>query len=216
MNVPDNDFCAGCGQNLGLEPVALPSQLNCPECGTQFSSFDGDPGLLHDCPSCGGQFVEHTLLHELLERRRRFHRATASVKPRNPSQFPVRYVPCPVCGDMMNRRNFGKTSGVIVDVCARDGTWFEPGELPRVLAFVEAGGLADARRQQLGIARPRNTQQERAAARAVAAKMREDDERRRRDEASRAPPKPGEVAVGVLESSLEVLETIGNWLLRER
>ncbi len=216
MNVPDNDYCAGCGHSLGLEPVELPSELKCPECSAAFSSFDGSPGLLHDCRVCGGQFVEHHLLQELLERRRRFFRANTSLKPRDPSKQAVRYVACPVCGDMMNRRNFGKTSGVIVDVCTRDGTWFEAGELPRVLAFVEAGGLADARRKQLGIARPINTEQEREAARAVAARIREEAEQRRREEASRAPPKPREVAAGVLESSLEVLETIGNWLLRDR
>src|SRR5690606_38130647 len=85
MNVPDNDYCAGCGHGLGLEPVELPSELNCPECNAAFSSFDGSPGLLHDCRVCGGQFVEHHLLQELLERRRRFFRAITSLKPRDPS-----------------------------------------------------------------------------------------------------------------------------------
>jgi hypothetical protein len=49
----------------------------------------------------------------------------------------------------MNRRNFGGSSGVVVDVCARDGVWFDALELPRVLAFTEAGGLELARRRQL-------------------------------------------------------------------
>jgi hypothetical protein len=48
----------------------------------------------------------------------------------------------------MNRRNFGGTSGVIVDVCAQDGVWFDTLELPRVLAFTEAGGLELARQRQ--------------------------------------------------------------------
>ena len=37
-------------------------------------------------------------------------------------------------------------SGVVVDVCSAHGTWFDEGELPRVLAFVESYGhtaLAD-------------------------------------------------------------------------
>jgi hypothetical protein len=45
----------------------------------------------------------------------------------------------------MNRRNFGGSSGVIVDVCSSHGLWFDLGELPRVLSFVEAGGLARAK-----------------------------------------------------------------------
>jgi hypothetical protein len=49
----------------------------------------------------------------------------------------------------MNRRNYGGASGVIVDVCTVHGTWFDTGELPRVLAFVEGGGLAAARRREM-------------------------------------------------------------------
>jgi Zn-finger nucleic acid-binding protein len=45
----------------------------------------------------------------------------------------------------MNRKNFGESSGIVVDVCTRHGVWFEEGELPRVLAFVQAGGLERAR-----------------------------------------------------------------------
>jgi Zn-finger nucleic acid-binding protein len=48
----------------------------------------------------------------------------------------------------MNRKNFGGESGVVVDVCSKHGTWFEEGELPQVLAFVESGGLALARARQ--------------------------------------------------------------------
>jgi hypothetical protein len=44
----------------------------------------------------------------------------------------------------MNRKNFGGTSGIIVDVCAKHGTFFDTGELPRVLAFVRRGGLTRA------------------------------------------------------------------------
>jgi len=49
----------------------------------------------------------------------------------------------------MNRKNFGPASGVVVDVCSRHGTWFDSGELPRVLAFAESGGLARAQRRRV-------------------------------------------------------------------
>jgi hypothetical protein len=45
----------------------------------------------------------------------------------------------------MHRRNFGRTSGIIVDVCSKHGTWFDAGELSRILTFVSSGGLAAAR-----------------------------------------------------------------------
>ena len=48
----------------------------------------------------------------------------------------------------MNRVNFGKVSGVIVDVCKAHGTWFDPGELTRVVAFAAAGGLERTRARE--------------------------------------------------------------------
>jgi hypothetical protein len=35
-------------------------------------------------------------------------------------------------------------SGIVVDVCVQHGTFFDAGELPRVLSFVRHGGLAKA------------------------------------------------------------------------
>jgi Zn-finger nucleic acid-binding protein len=44
----------------------------------------------------------------------------------------------------MNRVNFGKRSGVIVDVCKEHGVWFDRGELTQAIEFVAKGGLDDA------------------------------------------------------------------------
>jgi hypothetical protein len=37
--------------------------------------------------------------------------------------------------------NFGMRSGIVVDVCRSDGTWFDCGELDAALEFVASGGL---------------------------------------------------------------------------
>jgi Zn-finger nucleic acid-binding protein len=50
------------------------------------------------------------------------------------------YRPCAVCGALMNRQNYGRKSGVILDVCRAHGIWFDAGELPRVLAWIRDGG----------------------------------------------------------------------------
>ena len=57
----------------------------------------------------------------------------------------VRYVPCPVCKKLLNRENFGRHSGIIIDVCKTDGVWFERGELQSVMAFIDSGGFERAR-----------------------------------------------------------------------
>lgn len=65
-----------------------------------------------------------------------------------PTLDEVRYLPCPQCHSQMNRTNFGKVSGVIVDVCRAHGTWFDGGELTRAVAFAASGGLAKARQRE--------------------------------------------------------------------
>jgi Zn-finger nucleic acid-binding protein len=111
--------------------------------------FGADAGALQDCAKCGGQFVGHALLRELLEQREVYGSAIPRrTTPHNPLIQPIRYVKCPECGELMNRRNFGKSSGIIVDICHQHGVWFDAGEVPRVLAFVQAGGLSRAQRRE--------------------------------------------------------------------
>jgi len=50
------------------------------------------------------------------------------------------YRPCPVCGALMNRQNYGRKSGVILDICGTHGIWSDLDELPRVLVWIQGGG----------------------------------------------------------------------------
>jgi Zn-finger nucleic acid-binding protein len=61
----------------------------------------------------------------------------------------IRYLPCPVCGDIMNRVNFANISAVIVDVCREHGTWFDRDELRHIVEFIHAGGLDQARQREI-------------------------------------------------------------------
>ena len=49
----------------------------------------------------------------------------------------------------MNRLNFGRLSGTIVDVCRGHGTFLDKGELHRIVRFIQGGGLDRARQRQL-------------------------------------------------------------------
>lgn len=148
LNYPDDLHCRGCGRELGLELLPQTSELLCPDCQLPFKSFSDGAGTLLSCERCGGQLVPHELLRALLESREVLGRAVPSSvgAPRsNPLQSAVRYRPCPHCKQMMNRKNFGSTSGIVIDVCTLHGSYFDAGELPRVLAFVSRGGLQKAR-----------------------------------------------------------------------
>ena len=58
------------------------------------------------------------------------------------------YVRCPDCDRTMNRTMFARGAQVVVDVCRDHGTWFDAGELSKVIRFAMAGGLERAALQQ--------------------------------------------------------------------
>ena len=75
----------------------------------------------------------------------------ASVAPQSQAQSMsemVRYVPCPQCGQLMNRVNFARCSGIVVDVCKGHGTWFDRDELREIVEFIRGGGLDLARQKE--------------------------------------------------------------------
>lgn len=157
MNVSESRHCAACGHDLlAPAPLSATSAWPCPDCKLTLDAIAFENGTLLDCPGCGGQFADHQLLRALLERRDTIAGALPRhSRPHDPLKQRVVYRPCPGCQALMNRRNFGKTSGIIVDICSRHGTWFDRGELPAVLNYVEEGGLerahqleAEARRKQ--------------------------------------------------------------------
>jgi Zn-finger nucleic acid-binding protein len=119
------------------------------------------------CDLCGGVWVDTQVFETLVARARHAELGGrngwpgAAVAPGGgapPGAVPLTpgaaaalgrgrlYLPCALCGKLMNRINFGRKSGVIVDVCRAHGLWFDLDELPRVLSWVESGGEDRARR----------------------------------------------------------------------
>jgi Zn-finger nucleic acid-binding protein len=150
-------FCARCGKELELEPLLDATDAPCPRCDKPLSIFGGtlpdelEKTLpLHECTGCGGVFVSQKTLDAIVARE--------SPGPKPPTHDrvsvpavrhadTVRYVKCPLCHVLMNRVNFGKRSGVIVDVCKAHGVWFDKGELTDAIEFVARGGLEEAKRR---------------------------------------------------------------------
>jgi Zn-finger nucleic acid-binding protein len=150
------------------------------------------------------------LLDALIAARQRFRRA-ASAKPKlAPLDTTVQYRRCPLCEHLMQRRNFARQSGIIVDVCTEHGVWFDAWELQRVLAYVEAGGVAEARRHTLGLPSPQTLEEQRQSAKAVAAALL----RGKPDQGLPSSAQDGWWEV--FESGVEALSEMGSWLRKLR
>lgn len=134
------------GTGSSHEPIApvapADPRSHCPACSRPLDECvrDGYPMWL--CGAGHGLFVETSVLSRLLDEAKQ-----SGAQPDTASRLalagsgPVRYVPCPVCAKTMARRNFGRVSGIIVDVCASHGTWFDAGELDQAVAFASTGRM---------------------------------------------------------------------------
>ena len=104
---------------------------------------------VRECGACGGLWLDPATLQRLCDAREQHTAIVGLLAGRAPSTGAaadtVRYVPCPECHRLMNRVNFARSSGIIMDVCRPHGVWLDRGELERVVGFVDAGGLAVAR-----------------------------------------------------------------------
>jgi len=152
-------FCPQCGDPLAAADAGQ-ATLACPACpGQAMATWRLQPTgrqpqghAVHGCQRCGGVWVDRATLEVMVESASEQGagdgRAPAVFRRELSMQPKVVYRSCSVCGHPMNRRNFARISGVIVDECRTHGTFFDAGELEDVLAFVRSGGLLLARRRE--------------------------------------------------------------------
>ena len=104
---------------------------------------------LLECATCDGIWVDGETFEELCADREAqaavLHQYAGKTQPSRR----VKYRPCVRCAKMMNRVNFARISGVVVDVCKGHGTFLDPGELHAIVQFIYGGGLQRARSREL-------------------------------------------------------------------
>jgi Zn-finger nucleic acid-binding protein len=158
MNFVGAQHCSHCGAKVFRPAVGetLPAGTRaCPRCRVERLSVTAiGSAFLEECTRCGGLWVDAGSFKSLCEHR---EERAAYVGPGSPLPSAARaveaqhvaYLPCPECGKVMNRVNFARHSGVIVDVCRTHGTWFDKDELREVLEFIQSGGLEEARQREV-------------------------------------------------------------------
>jgi Zn-finger nucleic acid-binding protein len=155
--------CQHCGVEVDAParpaPDGKPSGRKCPRCGkphpTELVAHLVAETLLDECPRCSGVWVDRGALEKVVTDRDRQAAIQAlggsAITPHAlpGSKQPLVYLHCPDCDQIMNRTNFGKRSGVIIDVCKPHGVWFDCDELGQVIDFIMRGGLDEARRREM-------------------------------------------------------------------
>jgi Zn-finger nucleic acid-binding protein len=166
--------CQRCGAPAAVPQVVALDDLKCPRCeSTMLQVTIGTTAVL-ECERCFGLWLDVVSFEKICTDREQQSAVLgfalhAPVNPANETTT-VKYVPCPVCSQLMNRMNFARCSGVIVDICKQHGTWFDRDELSRIVEFISGGGLEASRtreKEELKVERRRLSEAQAASASGV-------------------------------------------------
>jgi Zn-finger nucleic acid-binding protein len=148
--------CSHCGARAARATTCDAPARRCPCCREDARRITVGDTELCECGRCGGLWLEAETFQRLCADRERQAAVLAALAAptgsawshHRPAGDPVRYLPCLECGKVMNRLNFARSSGIVLDVCKRHGVWFDEHELRRVVEFIGAGGLDAARAKE--------------------------------------------------------------------
>jgi Zn-finger nucleic acid-binding protein len=154
-NPRKGQFCRGCGVALAPEPVgaAAPTGHSCPVCAVPLFQRRLSNTWVEECNECHGLFIAAAHFEHLAQQSAQASRsATAPASQPAPAALPplqaVVYRRCPECNQLMQRRNYGRASGVIVDECKLHGHWLDANELEAIARFISSGEQARVRRRE--------------------------------------------------------------------
>ena len=143
--------CPHCGASAREARSAELSVLRCPRCKVDMSSVTIGSQAMRECEQCAGLWVEVAALEKICADREQQAAVLGGASPAPHSlqaEQKIQYSPCPQCGQLMNRINFARCSGVIVDICKGHGTWFDRDELSAIVQFIRGGGLEVSRQKE--------------------------------------------------------------------
>lgn len=152
--------CQRCGAAAVVAEPTEAESRRCPRCQTEMDAVVIGATPLRQCLKCDGLWVDVRSFEKICadhEQQSAVLGAASAMPPDAPGKpNRVRYVPCPECSQLMNRINFARCSGVVVDVCKNHGTWFDRDELSAIVEFIRGGGMNSARaKERLEIAEER-------------------------------------------------------------
>ena len=144
--------CPRCGAAAAVREIGSLPARKCPRCRIEMQSVAIGSTTVRECEHCLGLWVDVASFEKICADREQQAAVLGVAGPAPTSAVhttaKVRYAPCPECAQLMNRINFARCSGVIVDICKGHGSWFDRDELSLIVEFIRAGGLEASRAKE--------------------------------------------------------------------
>jgi Zn-finger nucleic acid-binding protein len=155
----DSRHCRSCG--LAIRPQALsplPADRDCPRCEGKLRVRSFETVGVVECAACLGMWITPKTFETITTQASR-HGKDAATLVQDPRRLippntgeAVRYIPCLVCGELMQRRQYTwreRYSGTVIDVCRGHGLWLDRDEIERIVEFVAMDGSGNLARKPL-------------------------------------------------------------------
>ncbi len=144
--------CPRCGAAAAVPEIAAAKDRQCPRCQTKMPLVTIGSTVVLECELCLGLWLDVSAFEKICADREQQSAVLGLASPAPTHAVretnKIKYVQCPQCSQLMNRINFARCSGVIVDVCKGHGTWFDRDELSRIVEFIRQGGLEASRNRE--------------------------------------------------------------------
>lgn len=152
----NSDVCEYCGilndtdlrrlYDVTIEEEGVSEKL-CPRCKINLDTMKlviNKNFFIERCKNCLGIFFDPLELEDLLtvaieEDNKCAASRLGILTEVDKDKWPVKYLNCPVCKNLMLRKSYGNLSGVIIDWCKPHGIWLDGGELGTLLKWVRSG-----------------------------------------------------------------------------
>jgi len=145
--------CPRCGALASARSDADMAVRKCPRCHVEMKAVAIGSTSVRECDQCFGLWLDVPSFEKICADREEQAAVLGMASPApqrsvGPTDGRVSYAPCPECAQLMNRVNFARCSGVVVDICKGHGTWFDKDELSRIVEFIRGGGLEASRAKE--------------------------------------------------------------------
>jgi len=150
----DAGFCVECGLKINPQKLeSIQSNLACPRCKDALQSRKLGTIDIFECAACAGMWLPARTFDAICKDKEAMTAVNSAagltcgplMRFSASQEEKVTYIPCPTCKRLMNRRNFGNISGVIIDTCKECGIWLDNTELGQIVKFIDAGGMEKSR-----------------------------------------------------------------------
>ena len=153
----DSDVCKFCGvlndsdlrrlYDASVESEGASNKI-CPRCNINLETIKvliNKNFSIERCKNCLGIFFDPLELEDLItavieEDKKSGSQRLGLMTEGAIDKWPIKYLRCPVCKNLMLRKSYGNLTGVIIDWCKSHGVWLDGGELGSLLKWMRSGG----------------------------------------------------------------------------